>query len=87
MQLQYKVTGSLIHSCLSFLVYQRRKERGSKGRAIYRAVGSQVTYATPCDPCRIRSARNTIYNLYLYRHLVLGGSLSLNVLTAIIGNT
>jgi len=27
-----------------------------------------VTYATPYGPCRIRSARNAIYNLYLYRH-------------------
>ena len=30
-------------------------ERGNKGRAIYRAVGSQVTYATLCGPYRIRS--------------------------------
>ena len=33
----------------------KEKERGSKGRAIYRAVGSQVTYATPYGPYRIRS--------------------------------
>jgi len=45
----------------------KEKERGSKGRTIYRAVGGQVTYTTLYGPCRIRSARNTIYNLYLYK--------------------
>ena len=47
----------------------KEKVRGSKGRAIYRAVGSQVTYATLCGPCRICSARNVIYNLYSYRQI------------------
>ena len=62
-------SGSLFYSCL-FLRLPKEKERGSKGRAIYRAVGSQVTYATLYGPCRIYSARNTIYNLYLYRQYI-----------------
>ena len=43
-----EVTGSLIYSCSSSL--PKEKERGSKGRTIYRAVGGQVTYATHAAP-------------------------------------
>ena len=56
----------LIHSC-PFSSLPKEKGRGSKGRAIYRAVSGQVIYTTLCGPCRIRSARNAIYNLYSYR--------------------
>jgi len=35
---------------VSFLSLPKEKERGNKGRAIYRAVGSQVTYATHTAP-------------------------------------
>ena len=48
----------------------KEKERGSKGRAIYRAVGSQVTYTTLCGRGRIRFTRNAIYNLCLYRQII-----------------
>ena len=52
------------------LVYSpKAKVRGSKGRAIYWAVDSQVTYTTLYGPYCIHFARNIIYNLYLYRHL------------------
>ena len=50
-----------------FFRLPKEKERGSKGRAIYRAVGGQVTYTMLYGPCRIHSAYNVIYNLYLYR--------------------
>jgi hypothetical protein len=49
----------------------KEKERGSKGRAIYRAVGSQVTYATLCGPAAYAPrhlSNNNVYNLYSYRH-------------------
>jgi len=35
---------------VSFFSLPKEKERGNKGRAIYRAVGSQVTYATHIAP-------------------------------------
>ena len=53
---------------MSFSCLPKEKERGSKGRAIYRAVGGQVTYTTLYGLRRIRSTRNVIYNFYLYRH-------------------
>jgi len=41
---------------VSSLCLPKEKERGSKGRAIYRAVGSQVTYTTPYSLYRIHPA-------------------------------
>ena len=49
----------------------KEKERGSKGRTIYRAVGGQVTYATHTAPAAYAPrhlSSNNIYNLYSYRH-------------------
>ena len=46
----------------------KEKERGSKGRAIYRAVGNQVTYTILYSRGRIHFTYNAIYNLYSYRH-------------------
>jgi hypothetical protein len=41
----------------------KEKERGSKGRAIYRAVGSQVTYATLYCPA-VYALRVTLFTTF-----------------------
>ena len=59
--MQYKVTGSWFIRILSYLL--KEKERGSKGRAVYRVVGSQVTYATHTAPTAyaLRHPSNAIF--------------------------
>jgi len=61
LQLQYKVTGSWF-ICVLFRL-PKEKERGSKGRAIYRAVGGQVIYATHTAPTAyaLRHPSNAIF--------------------------
>jgi len=43
----------------------KEKERGNKGRAIYRAVGSQVTYATHTAPAAY-ALRVTLFTTSTY---------------------
>ena len=43
----------------------KEKERGSKGRVIYRAVGGQVTYATLCGPAAY-APRHSIFTTSTY---------------------
>jgi hypothetical protein len=68
----------VLYSCSPSL--PKEKERGNKGRAIYRAVGSQVTYATLCSPaayalrvtlfitCTRTDSNLSYYILYIYHY-------------------